>query len=391
MTPGARIAAAAALLDEIAGGVPAEKALTGWARRSRFAGSGDRAAIRDHVFDALRRWRSTAALGGGTTGRARMIGLLRSHGQDPAALFTGEGHAPAALTEAEASPPADLPAEALLDLPDWLLAPLRETLGPDFENTAEMLRHRAPVFLRVNTAKTDPDQVVAALSSDGISCRPHALCATALEVTEGARRIGQSRAYLEGLVELQDVASQSVTAQLPLAEAGRVLDYCAGGGGKTLAMAARHRARYVAHDAHPQRLKDLPERARRAGVSVEIADRAALGRSAPFDLVLTDVPCSGSGAWRRSPEGKWALTPEALQTLNATQDTILDAAVPLVAPQGVLAYATCSLLRAENHDRIEAFLARHPDWQVTYQRQYTPLDGGDGFFAAHLTRKTDAA
>ena len=156
-------------------------------------------------------------------------------------------------------------------------------------------------------------------------------------------------------------------------------------------MAARHRARYVAHDAHPQRLKDLPERARRAGVSVEIADRAALGRSAPFDLVLTDVPCSGSGAWRRSPEGKWALTPEALQTLNATQDTILDAAVPLVAPQGVLAYATCSLLRAENHDRIEAFLARHPDWQVTYQRQYTPLDGGDGFFAAHLTRKTDAA
>ncbi|MCA0920729.1 RsmB/NOP family class I SAM-dependent RNA methyltransferase [Pseudooceanicola nanhaiensis] len=391
MTPGARIAAAAALLDEIAGGTAAEKALTGWARRSRFAGSGDRAAIRDHVFDVLRRWRSCAVLGGGTSGRARMIGLLRSEGRDPSEVFTGEGHAPAALTEAEMAPPAEMTAAEALDLPDWLLAPLQEALGGQAEAEVEMLRHRAAVFLRVNLAKSSMDQVVAELSSGGIEARPHPLCATALEVIEGARRINQSDAYRDGRVELQDVASQAVTAALPLDGVGTVLDYCAGGGGKTLAMAARHKARYIAHDAHPQRLKDLPERARRAGVAVEIAATTALKRQAPFDLVLTDVPCSGSGAWRRSPEGKWALTPEALMALNRTQDEILDAAAGLVAPDGVLAYATCSLLREENHDRVAAFLARHPEWHLTYERQFLLSEGGDGFYAAHLTRKSPAA
>jgi 16S rRNA (cytosine967-C5)-methyltransferase len=131
---------------------------------------------------------------------------------------------------------------------------------------------------------------------------------------------------------------------------------------------------------------DLPARAARAGARIRLADGAGLARAAPFDLVLCDVPCSGSGAWRRSPEAKWALTQARLDELTAMQDAILDRAAPLVAAGGTLAYVTCSLLEVENADRIAAFLARTPGWQVVARRRLTPLDGGDGFYMAHLTR-----
>ncbi|EAQ03285.1 possible NOL1/NOP2/sun family protein [Pseudooceanicola batsensis HTCC2597] len=390
MTPEARIATAADLLDVILAGDPAERALTDWARRNRYAGSRDRAAIRDHVYDALRCRRSFALLGGGETGRGLMLGYLLSEGRDPRDVFTGQGYGPAPLTGAEAAALAETPAEALraaprpvaCDMPDWLWPQLETSLGDRTETIAAILRRRAPVFLRVNLRKTDRAAARAALAAEEIVTRPHALAETALEVTDGARRVAMSRAYDEGLVELQDAASQAVAAALPLREGLSVLDYCAGGGGKTLAIAGRIDGTFTAHDADAGRMADLPERARRAGIAVTLTDRPR----GPFDLVLCDVPCSGSGAWRRSPSGKWALSQETLDRLNATQLDILKRAAGLVAPGGTLAYVTCSLLRAENQERVAAFRATDPGWRIAAERQFLPDEGGDGFYLACLSR-----
>ncbi|WP_300585778.1 RsmB/NOP family class I SAM-dependent RNA methyltransferase [Marivita sp.] len=382
MTPAARWAAAASILDQIAAGDPAEKALTTWARKSRFAGSKDRAAIRDHVYDILRCWRSTASLGGGDTGRARVLGRLRQTGEDPDAVFIGDGYALSPLSEKEREaghPP--IGAEAL-DLPDWVYERFLRSLSDKADATAEALRHRASVFVRVNLLKADVASAQAALLEEGIETAPHPLSETALEVIEGARRLSQTEAFRTGWVELQDVASQAVVDALPLAEGMRCLDYCAGGGGKTLAMAARLHGPVDAHDADPRRMSDLPDRAERAGATVTRVDRP----KGTYDLVLCDVPCSGSGSWRRSPEGKWRLTPERLDELTGIQAKILDQVAGLIRPGGTLAYATCSVLTCENEAQIDGFLSRHPEWRVAMQQRFDLSQGGDGFFVATLTK-----
>jgi 16S rRNA (cytosine967-C5)-methyltransferase len=383
MTPAARLSAAIEVLDRWLAGAPAEKALTNWARASRYAGSKDREAVRDLVFEAIRCRRSHAALGGAETGRGLILGGLRERGEDAEALLTGQGHAPAQLTAAERAGGAPPEGEAALDCPGWLAGDLRASLGAAFAPAMAALRRRAPVHLRVNLAKADRDRAAARLTAEGVGTRPHPLSPAALEVVSGARRVQATAAWAEGWIELQDAASQAVADTLPLVPGGRVLDFCAGGGGKTLALAARGAAPLFAWDADPGRMRDLPARAARAGAAVTVlADPAA---AAPYDLVLCDVPCSGSGAWRRSPEAKWRLDRAGLDRLRATQAAILDAAAPLVAPGGTLAYATCSLLDAENGAQVAAFLARSPGWRLALQRVLTPLDGGDGFFVAHLT------
>ena len=381
MTPPARLAAAIGLLDAILAGEAAERALTRWGRDNRYAGAGDRAAIRDHVFDALRRRRSLAALGGAETGRGLILGLLRDSGADPAALFTGTGHAPPPLTPAEAAhrPPAGLPLPVRADMPDWLADRFAASLGPAAEAAMMALRARAPVHLRVNLARITPGDAAARLAAEGIATRPHPDCPTALEVTGNARRISQSAPYRAGEVELQDAASQLAVLALPLAPGDRVLDYCAGGGGKTLAMGARARLQLVAHDADPARMADLPPRAARAGLAVTLAATADLPALAPFDLVLVDAPCSGSGTWRRAPEAKWRLTPAALAALTRRQAAILAAAAPLVRPGGHLAYATCSILSEETDGPVAAVLSRHPGWAVTATLRLLPGPLHDGF------------
>ncbi|RLL62846.1 RsmB/NOP family class I SAM-dependent RNA methyltransferase [Paenirhodobacter hankyongi] len=388
MTPAARLAAAIAILDQLRDGTPAERALTNWGRASRFAGSGDRAAVRDHVFDVLRCRGSFAALGGGESGRALVLGLARAQGLDLASLFTGEGHAPAPLTEAEAArlaqPVPDAGALADLDWPDWLRPQLQADLGADYGAVSARMRARAPVFLRVNLARGDRAAVQAALAAEGIATRPHPLAETALEVIEGARRIQASEAYREGLVELQDAASQAAIALVPVAAGMRVLDFCAGGGGKALALAAcAPAARIEAHDVDPGRMRDIPVRAARAGARISTVAPGRLGRE--YDLVLVDAPCSGSGTWRRTPEAKWRLTPERLETLCTLQAQILREAAARVAPGGRLLYMTCSLLSVENTAQAAAF-ARETGWHMDEERRFTPLDGGDGFFAALFHR-----
>lgn len=382
MTPAARLSAAIDILDRILAGSPAEQALTNWGRASRFAGSGDRNAVRDIVYDALRCQRSFAALGGGLTGRGLVLGSLRDKGADVGALFNGEGHAPSPITEQDQGTTPQ--SYAALDCPDWLGPLLQDSLGADFAPVLMALRHRAPVFLRTNLARGSRDQAITALAAEGIVAQPHDLAKTALEVIENARKIQNSQAYLQGLVELQDAASQAVVAAIPLNDGQCVLDHCAGGGGKTLALAAQARIQTYAHDADPRRMRDLPDRAKRAGVKVIITENPE--KTAPYDVILTDVPCSGSGSWRRDPQGKWALTPADLARLCTIQAGILDRASPMVAVHGHLAYATCSMLQAENEAQVSGFLLRHPQWRLLTQRRFSPLQGGDGFYFALLTR-----
>ncbi len=395
MTPEARIAAAVEILDRVIAGEPAERALTNWARGHRFAGARDRAAIRDHVYDALRRRRSALALSGQAEegGRALMIGLLAGEGADPATVFSGQGYAPAPLSPAEAqalaaAPAAgDLPEAVALDVPDWLVDPLRQRLGADYAGAMAMMRTRAPVFLRVNAARADRDAAGAALAAEGIVTRASPLANFALEVVEGASKLRNSSSYLGGLVEVQDLSPQAAVDSLPLAPRQRVLDYCAGGGGKVLAMAARVPGAWFAHDADPRRMADLPMRAARAGITVRQLAPGAVAAAGPFDLVLADVPCSGTGTWRRTPEAKWTLTPARLQALVRTQAEILDRAATLVAPKGTLAYMTCSLLEDENGAQVAAFLVRSPAFGLLFERRYGPPDGGDGFYLACLKRR----
>ena len=385
MTPGARVAAAIEILDAIVAGQPAEQTLTRWARGNRFAGSKDRAAIRDHVFDALRHWRSDALRGGGVTGRARMIGRMRGAGLDVDAVFDGVGHAPAPLSvEERAAGQAPEMQGDRWDMPDWLVHTFKDSLGDSAEATAMALTERAPISLRVNTAKTDVAAAREMLASDGVETAPNARAATALTVIEGPRRVRGARAFNEGLVEMQDASGQAAIAQL--IGQGRALDYCAGGGGKALALAAQGWT-VSAHDINASRMRDLPARADRGGHMIEVLAPDAVDQSAHFDLVLCDAPCSGAGTWRRAPEAKWALTPARLEELVALQRSVLQSAVPLVSEKGVLAYATCSVLQAENDAQIAWFLDANPDWDALSMTHWPVDDQGDGFFLARLARR----
>lgn len=386
MTPGARVAAAIEILDIIGDGQPAEQVLTRWGRGNRFAGSKDRAAIRDYVFDVLRTRRSCAWLGKAATGRGLMIGLLRSEGIDPKSLFTGEGHAPAPLADYEVTlPEGEIPASEAWNLPDWLRSQMTEGLGDQAEATARLLQTRAPVTLRVNISKTDASGAILMLRASGVEAEINPLSATALTVVEGARRVRNAPAYQDGFVELQDAGSQALVDALP--QAARVLDYCAGGGGKALAIAARGADAVFAHDIDPARMRDLPLRAARADAEITQLAGGDLARSGPYHLVLVDAPCSGSGSWRRAPEAKWNLTPDQLSKITQIQDDILDRSSELVSVDGTLAYATCSVLPAENRARVDAFLARHPGWHCTWEQTYPVSPQGDGFYTAHLTQK----
>ncbi len=226
-----------------------------------------------------------------------------------------------------------------------------------------------------------------ALMSDEITVEPVPLSPTALRVLTNPRRVQGSRAYREGLVELQDASSQAVADFTGVRPGMTVLDYCAGGGGKTLAMGAlmQGEGRLLAHDINPGRMRDVPTRAARAGLSIDILDTRALpGLAGRCDVVLVDAPCSGTGAWRRNPDAKWRFTPEDLDRLLQIRADILARAVQFVKPGGRLVYATCSLLRSENEMQIRAFSGRSGQVQVLQDRRLSPLDGGDGFYLAEM-------
>lgn len=383
MTPAARVAAAIEVLDLILDGATPEKALSGWGRTHRFAGSKDRAAIRDHVFQALRCMASYAWLGGAKTGRGIMLGAMRD-----AALvddvFTGIGHAPVPVVDDETGQRLETaPRADQCDMPEWLMPHFDDAFGAKADAVMAQLRSRAGVFLRVNAAKATRDEARDALAQDGILCAPLEDVKYGLQVVENERRISQSDAYFSGLVELQDPSSQVAIEALDITHKLRVLDYCAGGGGKALAMAALG-ADVTAHDIDPRRMVDIAPRAARAGVEVRVITSADLSHEAPFDLVLCDAPCSGSGTWRRTPMAKWDLTSDRLTQLTQMQDDVLEGAADHVAPQGRLAYATCSVFDVENAQRVKKFATT--GWDVREVVSLAPETLHDGFYLASLSR-----
>jgi 16S rRNA (cytosine967-C5)-methyltransferase len=301
-----------------------------------------------------------------------------------------------------------MPQATALECPPSFEAPLREALGPDFEREMQAALEPAPVDLRVNLLKTTVAEARKILRAEGIVARATSLSPWGLRCDPGTN-VSASNAFKEGLVEFQDEASQ-VAALLCEAKPGmQVMDFCSGTGGKTLALAAcmQNKGHLVACDISEVRLARAKLRAKRA--AAENAERKLLPAAddkwmkrhyARFDRVLVDAPCSGTGSWRRNPDARWSTQSAKLDELTKLQDTIVTRAANFVKPGGHLIYATCSLLRRENDDRVAAFLNARKDFEPVDARtiirdlpeavlRLSPAKHGtDGFFAAVLRHVT---
>lgn len=377
MTPAAHVSAAIEILAELAARRrPAADAIKDWGLSHRFAGSKDRAAIAGLVFDALRKRASAAFVMGEDSPRAVAIGALReARGLDPAtiaALFSGEGHAPSPLSEGERQrlETATLdgaPAHVRGDYPEWLAERFDAAFGELAQEEGRALAGRAPVDLRVNILKASREEAQRRLAH--LHPEPTPLSPLGLRLAPGPQGRGPALAaepaYAKGLVELQDEGSQ-LAALLCAAQPGeQVLDLCAGGGGKTLALAGQmhNRGQIYAHDDDGRRLTPIYPRLERAGVrNAQLrAPRGGADVLADLenrcDLVLIDAPCTGVGTWRRHPDAKWRIAPGALAQRLEEQRALLEEARRFVRPGGRLVYVTCSLLRDENEDQIAGFLA----------------------------------
>jgi 16S rRNA (cytosine967-C5)-methyltransferase len=385
MTPAARVAAAIEVLADIeARHRPAADALKDWGLSHRFAGSGDRAAIAGLTYDALRRRASAAFLMGEATPRAVALGTLaRERGFDAEAiarLVDGSRYAPPPLTHGErarlaTASMADAPPHVLGDYPEWLDHYLARVYGDQRAEEGAALAARAPLDLRVNTLKAERDDAAAALSD--LAPTPTRWSPVGLRIRLAADAkspaIHAEPAYLKGQVEIQDEGSQ-IAALLAGAKPGeQVVDLCAGGGGKTLALAAAMAGKGQIHatDSDKRRLAPIHERLQRAGAhNVQVHTPKADGSELDtldgrMDLVLIDAPCTGIGAWRRNPDAKWRVRPGALDTRLKEQATALDRAAALVKPGGRIVYVTCSVLDEENGAHVRAFVGRHPEFSIS--------------------------
>ena len=389
MTPAARLQAAIEILDEVIAsarddGPPADAIVTRYFKHRRYAGSKDRRAVRELVFRGIRE-----AAERPSSGRAAVLGLaerepelheLFGHPRGPDPIIDGERVADAG------------------SVPAWLVPELSPLVG---SGEWAALLERAPLDLRINIARASRDELLSefpggsatSISPWGIRLPPDT-------------RVDDHPAFASGLVEVQDEGSQLIALACQPEDAERVVDLCAGAGGKSLALAAAApQATILASDSNRARLSKLSPRAEKAGAAIETRllnppnelDELADWRG-NADLVLVDAPCSGSGTWRRNPEGRWRLTPERLDRLITAQERLLDIAAELVRPGGRLVYAVCSILSREGAGQMERFLERHSSWiseatAIAAGRAdgagqlLTPAhDRTDGFFVARLRR-----
>ena len=390
MTPGARVQTAIEILDAViaaarGNGAAADTVIAQEFRARRYAGSKDKRAIRELVYRAIRAFGTIPP-----SGRAAMLGLGLGD-LDILEAFGGGGYGPAAQS-------ADEP----IAEPSLMAAWMADAFAP-FMTGDELaaLMARAPLDLRVNRLKARREEVMAKIGGEALPNLPDALrFAEGFDVTS-------SPIFAEGLVEVQDAASQWVAQICGVAPEMTVVDLCAGAGGKTLALSSTMggEGRLIACDTDRARLSRLPERAARAGSQVETRllnpkrEEEALGDLvATADLVLVDAPCSGSGTWRRNPELRWRLTPERLDQVAALQAHVINLGASLVRPGGHLVYAVCSLFSREGTGQIDAFLAQQTGWlaeplefpigrESGKGRMFTPFhDATDGFFVARLKR-----
>jgi len=421
-----RIAAAAEVLAEMeTRHRPASEALKDWGLSHRFAGAGDRAAIGNLVHDGLRRRLSIAwRMGGDTPWHLAVGAAVFESGLDPAALsagFADDPHAPASIPDAtlmrlRTADLAEAPPHVQADLPEWIAPYFEGAFGADWIAEGKALSGRPPLDLRVNTLKADREKAARQLAALGAVPTPYSPVGLRIPPIEGARRhphVQAEEAFQRGRIEVQDEGSQLLALLVGARPGEQVLDFCAGAGGKTLALAAgmQNRGQIFATDVDKSRLAPIFDRLRRAGarnVQVRPGGPGALGDLAGrMDRVLVDAPCTGVGVWRRRPDSKWRVTPEALRRRTAEQEAVLAEAARFVRPGGVLVYATCSLLPPENGGRIAAFLAAHPEfralpmtevWKTALPDVSPPIgalqetslllsprrSGTDGFFVAAL-------
>ncbi|MBM6594158.1 RsmB/NOP family class I SAM-dependent RNA methyltransferase [Microvirga pudoricolor] len=432
MTPAARISAAIEVLEDIeARRRPVTDALKDWGLSHRFAGSKDRAAIASLVYDALRRKASAAWVMGDGTPRAVVMGMLRlQRGLDGPAianLFSGDRFAPQPLTDAErqrleTGSLKDAPAPAAGDFPDWIEPSLRRVFGDDLVPELQALTARAPLDLRVNTLKVSGrEEAHDALPHLGAVETPLSPLGLRIAPSEDGRgpSIQSEPEFIKGWIEIQDEGSQ-LAALLSGAKPGeQVVDLCAGGGGKTLALAAMmdNHGQLYATDSDARRLAPIHERLTRAGVrNVQVRTPRAKADAVTdldgrIDLVLVDAPCTGCGTWRRNPDSKWRLRPGSLEARLKDQALVLDRAARLLKPAGRIAYITCSILPEENDDAVAGLLEREPSLSAApvdqilreaglpqlkdkvrvtaHGLQLTPArTGTDGFYLSILRRGT---
>ncbi len=397
-----RLAAAIEVLDDVLGRHrPASNALADWGRGHRFAGSGDRSAIGTLVYDVLRKRASLGWRMGDDRPRALALGALRwawgLSADDIAALCDGSQHAPQPLGADERRA---LDSDAAAAMPDWAAADSPEWLYPQFEAAfgeaaiaeGQAMAERAPIDLRVNTLKADRPRLLKALDKYHAAATPFSPMGVRIPAPgpqEKNPNIEAEAAHGRGWFEVQDEASQIAVLLSGAAPRLQVLDLCAGSGGKTLGMAAlmQNTGQIHAFDADKLRLRPIFERLRRAGArNVQVlpaGDQGALADlQGKMDVVLADAPCSGSGVWRRRPDAKWRLTPEALALRVEEQRQVLGLAVPLVRPGGRLVYATCSVIAAENAEQTRWLIAAFPQlkelaWSQMWPSPPMPHDAGN--------------
>jgi 16S rRNA (cytosine967-C5)-methyltransferase len=389
MTPAARLQAAIEVLDEVIAsaredGSPADSIVTRYFRHRRYAGSKDRRAVRELVFRAVRRSAERPE-----NGRIALLGLVED---DPLLLdLFGEARGPEPFQQGELAAPAGA-------VPEWMRAELSPLVR---QEEWPALLERAPVDLRVNISRAQRDEILEQFEG----ATPTPLSPWGIRLPPDSR-VDVHPAFQSGFVEVQDEGSQLIALACEPHDGERVLDLCAGAGGKALALAAAApSANILATDSNRARLSNLGPRAERAGAAVEtrllsppreIEELSDWRETA--DLVLVDAPCSGSGTWRRNPEGRWRLTPDRLDRVVEVQQRLLDIAAELVKPGGRLVYAVCSLLSREGAGQIDRFLGPRSSWIS----EETPIAGGrtdgvgrlltpghdrtDGFFVARLCR-----
>ena len=416
MTPPARLAAAIELLGLIESTPrPADATTSAYFRDRRFIGAKDRAEISQTVYRTMRRrarltWRLKRAGADPSPTGLILADLLVGEGRaldEVARLFSGPPYGPPPLAKDEraiaerlagrALETKDMPEAVAAECPDWAEAQLKRALGEDFRTEMDALKEPAPLDLRVNLLKAGRGAVLARLNADGITATACALSPVGIRI-EGRPAVMAHPLYQEGAIEIQDEGSQLVALIVGARPGHEVVDFCAGAGGKTLAIAAAmaNKGRIIAADVLANRLNRAKERFRRAGVH-NIQTRALASETDPwvkrhkgrFDRVLVDAPCSGTGTWRRNPDMRWRTLGPGLSELVPLQARLIASAARLVKPGGRLIYATCSMLPAENEDQAAAFLAAHPDFTLlpadrVWREAVWPGDGAEAPSAPHL-------
>lgn len=436
MTPGARIEAAIELWGKIwAAGVPMDSITGDYFRVRRYIGSGDRNAIAERVYAMMRSYARAGwwlnKTGAPDSARMRVVadlalreGVAKPHIKD---LFSGAKHAPAPLSDEELHWAGELTGRTLdfSDMPEGVRAEcppeaedkLRALFGDNFMQEMAAMLEPANLDVRVNLIKSTRAKTQDTFKRHHIDATPTPMSPVGLRI-KGRVHMADTKMLQHGTIEIQDEGSQLIALLCAAKPGGQVLDACAGGGGKTLAIAAQMqgKGRVVAMDNNAQRLNRGKPRYVRAGIhNVEVRPlddeqhRKWLRRQkGSFDTVLIDAPCTSSGTWRRNPDLRWRRQGPSMDEIVALQAEILDKFEKCVKPGGRLVYATCSLFSEENENQIARFLKDYPEFELLpIERAWAEADlptpcplsgdvmrltprqsGTDGFFSAVMKRKT---